>query len=173
MLCSSTTAEPFPARVGSFGGVCTAHAHTLAQARARARPLCTLQHTIPWSCTCSTPAHSCTCTLTRAPRRGAGGRGGRRRARHGRARPNLRRRGPPRCWAPDRCCAIWWLRRQRAMVANPGGARRLFLASMAADAGAQATNQQERGARASGIKGCHAAPVWLMWCCDHAVRYSY
>ena len=90
----------FPARVGSFGSACAAHAHTRARAHARARPQCTLQHTIPWSCTCSTPAHSCTCTLTRAPRRGAGGRGGRRRARHGRARPNLRRRGPPRGLQP-------------------------------------------------------------------------
>ena len=91
-LCSSTTGGPFPAWVGSFGSTCAAHAHTRARAHARTRPRCTLQHTSPLHCTSTTTAHFCTCQLTCAHRSGASGRGGRCRARHGRAAPIRRHR---------------------------------------------------------------------------------
>ena len=95
-LRGSTLGEPRPTRVGSSGGTCAAHSDARARAHARARPRCTLQHTISLHCTCSTHAHFGTCALTCTPRRGAGGRGGRHRARHGRATSQERRRGPSR-----------------------------------------------------------------------------
>ena len=86
-LHSSGTGGPFPARVGSFGSPCAAHAHTRARAHARVRPRCTLQHTFPQHCTSTTTAHFCTCKLTCALRSGASGRGGLYWARHGWAAP--------------------------------------------------------------------------------------
>ena len=96
----SAQGEPRPVAPGPSGGTYAAHNHTRARAHARARPRCTLQHTIPLHCTCTTHAHFCTCTMTCPPRRGAGGRSGRHRARKGGAAPTERHRGPPQGLQP-------------------------------------------------------------------------
>ena len=96
----STQGGPRPVAPGPSGSTCAAHNHTRARAHARARPRCTLQHTIPLHCTFTTHAHFCTCTMTYPPRRGAGGRSGRRRARQGGAAPTERHRGPPQGLQP-------------------------------------------------------------------------
>ena len=97
---SSGTGGPFPARVGSSGSACAAHAHMRARAHTRARPRCTLHHTFPLHCTSTTTAHFCTCTLTCSRRRGASGRGGLYWARHGWAAPIFRHREPLRGLQP-------------------------------------------------------------------------
>ena len=74
-LSSSRTGGRFPARVGSLGSTCAAHAHTRARAHARARPRCTLQNTFPQHCTSTTTALFCICILTCASHSGEGGRG--------------------------------------------------------------------------------------------------
>ena len=96
----SAQGEPRPVAPGPSGSTCTAHNHTRARAHARARPRCTLQNTIPLHCTSTTTAHFGTCTLTCSRRSGASGRGGRCRARHGRAAPFYRHREPPRGLQP-------------------------------------------------------------------------
>ena len=89
---SSRTGGRFPARVGSLGSTCAAHAHTRARAHARARPRCTLQNTFPQHCTSTTTALFCICTLTCASHSGAGGRDGLGLAWHRRSQPLVRRR---------------------------------------------------------------------------------
>ena len=96
----SAQGEPRPVAPGPSGSTYAAHNHTRARAHARARPRCTLQHTNPLHCTCTTHAHFCSCTLTCPPRSGASGRGGRCWARHGWAPPIFGHREPPRGLQP-------------------------------------------------------------------------
>ena len=154
----SAQGEPRPVARGPSGSTCAAHNHTRARAHARARPRCTLQHTNPLHCTCTTHAHFCSCTLTCPPRSGASGRGGRCWARHGWAPPIFGHREPPRGLQPPQHHAAgrfaaavqhdgWGVSGQRWSI------RQLVYALMAADAGAQIASRRERGVRASGIKG--------------------
>ena len=92
----SAQGGPRPVVPGPSGSTCAAHNHTRARAHARARPRCTLQNKLAWHCTCTTQAHFGMCKLTCPRRRGASGRGGRFRARHGGAAPTERHRRPPR-----------------------------------------------------------------------------
>ena len=96
----SAQGEPRPVAPGPSGSTCAAHNHARARAHERARPRCTLQHTIPLHCTCTTHAHFCMCKLTCPRRRGASGRGGLYWARHGWAAPIFRHREPLRGLQP-------------------------------------------------------------------------
>ena len=100
---SSRTGGRFPARVGSLGSTCTAHAHTHARASTlmthEHTPI-TLQNTFPQHCTSTTTAHFCMCKLTCSYRSGASGRGGRCWARHGWAPPISGHREPLRGLQP-------------------------------------------------------------------------
>ena len=169
-LHSSGTGGPFPARVGSSGSPCAAHTHTRARAHARARPRCTLQHTFPLHCTSTTTAHFCTCKLTGAHRSGASGRGGRRRARHGRARPKSWHREPQRGLQPPEQEASKRFAMVLQIVDKSAAARALAVelrraacldhALKAAHAWPQHARMLERRAGAHGAaasSGCHAA----------------
>ena len=62
------------------------------------------------------------------------------------------------CWALSCCFAKWWQERSRAQTVEPHSLRRLYHASIAADAGAQITSRRACRTLAPGIKGLSTVP---------------
>ena len=106
-LCTCALTCALRSGASGRGGLYWARHGWAAPIFRRCGPLRGLQNTIPLHCTCSTHAHFCICALTYARRRGASGRGGRCRARHGWATPFSRRREPRRGLQTPQQEAAW------------------------------------------------------------------